>query len=59
MAWNRATLPITEGGIGAPSVELRYEAIEVGCNGSRGGGDLNPTGLSGRGWPMTCWTGAL
>ena len=30
MAWERAILPISKGGIGAPSVKLRYEAIKVG-----------------------------
>ena len=30
MAWSRAILPITEGGIGAPSMKLRYKAIKVG-----------------------------
>jgi len=30
MAWERAILPVSEGGIGTPSVELIYEAIKVG-----------------------------
>ena len=30
MAWERAILPISKGGIGAPSVKLRYKAIKVG-----------------------------
>jgi len=30
MAWERAILPITEGGIGAPSIKLRYEVVKVG-----------------------------
>ena len=30
MAWERAILPVAEGGIGAPSVKLVYEAIKVG-----------------------------
>jgi len=29
MAWERAILLISEGGIGAPSVRLRYEAIKI------------------------------
>ena len=29
IAWERAILPISEGGIGAPSVKIRYEAIKV------------------------------
>jgi hypothetical protein len=30
MAWQRATLPVKEGGINAPSVKLIYETIKVG-----------------------------
>jgi len=30
MAWERVILPISKGGIGAPSVKLRYKAIKVG-----------------------------
>ena len=30
LAWDRAILPIKEGGINAPSVKLRYETIKVG-----------------------------
>jgi len=30
MAWERAILPISKGGIGAPSIKLRYKAIKVG-----------------------------
>jgi len=30
MAWERAILPVDSGGIGAPSVKLRYEAIKIG-----------------------------
>jgi hypothetical protein len=31
MAWARATLPTSEGGIGAPNVKIRYEAIKIAC----------------------------
>jgi len=30
MAWERAILPIKEGGLGAPSIKVLYEAIKVG-----------------------------
>jgi len=30
MAWQRAILPVKEGGINAPSVKIVYEAIKVG-----------------------------
>jgi len=30
LAWNRAILPVKEGGISAPSVKLRYETVKVG-----------------------------
>ena len=30
MAWERAILPVEEGGIGSPSINLRYEATKVG-----------------------------
>jgi len=30
IAWERAILPVKEGGIGAPSVRIRYKAIKVG-----------------------------
>ena len=30
MAWERAILPVKEGGIGAPSIKIRYEVIKVG-----------------------------
>ena len=30
LAWDRAILPVKEGGINAPSVKLRYETIKVG-----------------------------
>jgi len=30
LAWERAILPLREGGISAPSVKIRYEAIKVG-----------------------------
>jgi len=30
LAWNRAILPVKEGGISAPSAKLRYETVKVG-----------------------------
>ena len=30
MAWERAILPVAEGGVGTPSIKLRYEAIKIG-----------------------------
>jgi len=30
LAWNRAILPVKEGGISAPSVKIRYETVKVG-----------------------------
>ena len=30
LAWERAILPVKEGGLGAPSLKIRYEAIKVG-----------------------------
>jgi len=30
MAWERAILPVKEGGLGSPSIKILYEAIKVG-----------------------------
>ena len=30
LAWERAILPVKDGGLGAPSLKIRYEVIKVG-----------------------------